>query len=435
MAILLFKKSIALLSDDDKQQISDEDSTTITQGGIYSISSNFTGTITVNTSDPVKFVSSHLKNVQIESSSGANIWIENMSITNTEDKSAFKFQGSGNVLTVVGNNSFSTSGNSAVINAGDGLNVQGTGADNSKLNLTNSGNSYGAGIGSDAGETSNADIVISGITLTTKVYDGASVGSGGKGGSIGNIIIEDSTMNLNGHYNANIGSGGSNSSAGNITIVHSNITSKNVDTGIGSGYPGSSCGDIDIYNSTMDITNNFSACIGSGDGATCGDILISNSNITGKSDDGACIGTGQNNASVGDITVINGTKVKHISQNGAAIGTGLTGEVTGKIRYSNTIEVDASECYVDPADKDHPGIGRGKNGTANTEDFEEIEDDSEYNRIVTHTSDNPLWIQHGTQSGQRINVFINNMQTKALKSTFPSKSDLAQLDALSRTCW
>ena len=51
---------------------------------------------------------------------------------------------------------------------------------------------------------------------------------------------------------------------------------------------------------------------------------------------------------------------------GACIGTGLTGHVTGKIYYSNTIEVDSSNCYVDPADKVvlvAPVAKRGAKGT------------------------------------------------------------------------
>ena len=45
--------------------------------------------------------------------------------------------------------------------------------------------------------------------------------------------------------------------------------------------------------------------------------------------------------------------------------------------------------------------------------------------------DNPLWIQHGTQSGQRINVYINSMQTKDLKGKIPNEADAAQLEAWS----
>ena len=429
-----FAKDVAEADPNYQVQITNLSNQPITQGGVYQIDPNFTGTITVNTTEPVKFVpynsSQFLNNVQIQAGGNANIWIEGLKITNTQDMSAFKFSGTGNVLTVEGSNTFNSSGaNTAVINVGGGLNVQGTGS----ISLTLPSNSKGAGIGSDMGEKSNADILISGVSLTANVYDGAAVGSGGYGGSIGNIIVEDATLNVKGHYNANIGSGANNASAGNITVVHSNITSNNVDTGIGSGFPKCTCGDIDIYNSTMNISNTHSACIGSGDTSKCGDIYVSNSDITGKSTNGACIGTGQNSATSGNITVVNGTKVKHTSPNGAAIGSGLTGNVTGKISYSDSVKIDASGCYVDSTHEDHPGIGRGRNGYAPVGAVEKEDDDTEYHPPTwktIRTGENPLWIQHGTQSGQRIHVYINSMQTKALRGTIPNEFDEAQLAAL-----
>ena len=406
----------------------------VTQGGVYTIDSGFTGTITVDTTDAVKFVSADssqtLSNVQITgpAGGGANIWIENLNITNSAGTSVFKFQGSDNVLSVAGDNTFTNSGNAAVINIGGGLSVQGDGS----ITLNNTGTSGGAGIGSDAAENSTANVVVSGVNVTANVYDGAAIGSG-KSGSIGNVIVENSTLNLHGHYNANIGSGASNASAGNIIIVHCNVTSNNIDTGFGSGFPGSTCGDIGIYNSTLNISNIYSACIGSGENAKCGDIYVSNSNITGKSSDGACIGTGKG-ATSGDITVTNGTFVKHASPNGAAIGTGINGTVTGKIKYSDTITVDWTQCYVDPADEEHPGIGRGKNGSATIDDFEAIDDSPEYIPVVEIVNQkSALQIQHGTQANQRINVFINSMKTKDLKGVIPNEADKAQLAALSNS--
>ena len=434
-----FFKSVSSPSETYYKEITNLDNTPITQSGVYTIDSNFSGTITVNTTEAVKFVSSNptqfLNNVQITGPSGgnANIWIENLKIKNDAGTSVFKFQGSDNFLSVVGDNffNFSTASNAAVINVGGGLNVQSTSG--GSITLTNPGESNGAGIGSDAGENSTADILISGVNINATVYNGAVIGSG-RGGSIGNITIDESTMNLKGNWNANIGSGAHGASAGNIIIVHSNITSNNVDTGIGSGYPGSTCGDIGIYNSTLDITNIHSACIGSGEGATCGDILVSNSDITGNSTHGACIGTGSSSATVGDITVINGTKVKHTSPDGAAIGSGLNGKVMGKIQYSDDIEVDASNCYVHPLDADHPGIGRGRNGTATVDaSIEPTNNSPEYIPIVNMVNSNPLWIQHGTQANQRINVGINSMQAKDLKGDIPNEADKSQIAALSNS--
>ena len=42
-----------------------------------------------------------------------------------------------------------------------------------------------------------------------------------------------------------------------------------------------------------------------------------------------------------------------------------------------------------------------------------------------------LWIQHGIQSNQRTNVYIESMQTRDLKGVFPNEADSSQLTALS----
>lgn len=144
-------------------------------------------------------------------------------------------------------------------------------------------------------------------------------------------------------------------------------------------------------------------------------------------------GTALCNATVGDITVLNGTKVIHSSQQGAAIGSGHTGRVTGKIYYSSSIEVDATNCYVHPEDAAHPGIGRGLAGYAEVGDFQLIDDSVEYTEfielVVTNTTSrfSPLWIHDGTHAGERIHIYINNMQTYALKSSV----DEEQLNLLS----
>lgn len=381
-----FFKTVSSPTQSYSAQITGADNSTITKGGIYTIDSDFTGAINVNTTEAVKFVSSNsaqtLNNVQITGPSGgdANIWIENLSIENNAGMSIFKFQGSNNVLNVAGENNFKFLGASyaAVINVGDGLNVQST--SNGSITLKNPSGSGGAGIGSNASESSNANIVISGVNITANVYRGAAIGSG-QSGSIGNITIENSTMDLHGNYNANIGSGHSHASAGNIMIVNADITSENVDTGVGSGFSYSTCGNIGIYNSILNISNTYSACIGSGEASSCGDIFVSNSDITGKSSVGACIGTGSSSATAGDITVINETKVKHNCPKAAAIGSGKNGIVTGKINYSNSIKVDWTNCYVDTLDLEHPGIGRGKGGKVQgigEDNFKPVSDSTEY---------------------------------------------------------
>ncbi len=416
----------------------------MTQGGVYTIDSNFTGTITVGTTDAVKFVSADssqtLRNVQITgpAGGGANIWIENLNITNTNNNSVIKFQGNNNVLSVAGDNTFTSTGSASLINVGDGLNVQST--SNGSITLKNPSSSSGAGIGTDENGTASGDIIISGVNVTANVYDGAAIGSG-VSGSVGNIIIENSTMNLSGNFNASIGSGYDHASAGNIIIVHSNITTQAIDTGIGSGYWNSTCGDIEIYNSAVKVTNSDSPAIGAGDErGTCGNILISNSEISCASNHGAAIGSGRNATVRGDITIINESKITHVAKpngngDGAVVGTGLNGKVTGKIAISSSCTIDATQAYLDANQMPpYSGIGVGRGGSAqNIGGVEDIKDSYEYVPSSTMNDRETLWLQHGTQANQRINVRINSMKTKDLKGSIPSEADKAQLAALSDT--
>ena len=440
-----FFKTVSEPNQSNSEQITGTDYS-VTQGGVYTIDSNFTGTITVDTTDAVKFVSADssqtLSNVQITgpAGGGANIWIENLNITNTNNNSVIKFQGSDNVLSVAGDNSFafSSASSAAVINVGDGLSVQST--SNGSITLKNPSSSNGAGIGTDENGTASGDIIISGVNVTANVYNGAAIGSG-QSGSVGNIIVENSVMNLSGHYNASIGSGYSNASAGKIIIVHSNITTQAIDTGIGSGYWNSTCGDIEIYNSAVKVTNSDSPAIGAGDaGGICGNILISNSEISCASNHGAAIGSGRNATVQGDITIINESKITHVATpngngDGAVVGTGLNGRVTGKISISSSCTIDATQAYLDANQMPpYSGIGVGRGGSAqNIGGVEDIQDSYEYIPSSTMNDREALWLQHGTQANQRINVRINSMQTKDLKGSIPSEADKAQLAALSDT--
>ena len=435
----------------------------VTEDGIYVIDADFNGTINIADSAPnVTFrranSSAPLQNVSIVGSSNgnANIWIENMSVNNNVDQSFIKFQGSGNVLTVKGNNTFTNTMDIysdeymtvAAINSGDGLNVQGYGsASKLTLNITDNNNgdyySEGAGIGSDVGGSAGF-IGLVNLNFEINAGDGAGVGSGCYGASVGDITVENCTGTFTGGVNSCIGSGFDNSSAGNILVVSSTIIdTSSVDTGIGSGYSESTCGDITIRNSYVEVHNSDSPAIGAGDTqSTCGDIYISNSEINCSSYHGAAVGSGRNATVNGNITLINGTKVTHVARaygsystgDGAAVGTGLGGKVVGAIQISNSSIIDASRAYLDPEQvPPYSGIGKGRGGDAsNIGDVEDIEDTEGSTDSTTYveTVFNPLWIQHGTQSGQRIHCYINSMQTKDLRGTIPNEADFAQLDAL-----
>ena len=386
----------------------------VTEDGIYVIDADFHGTINIaDSAQNVTFrranSSAPLQNVSIVAPSGgnANVRIENMAVNNSVNQSFIKFQGSGNVLTVKGSNTFNSTIAEdyitvAAINSGSGLNVQGYGSA-STLTINNYGD--GAGIGSDSGGSAG-NIGLVNLNFEINAGDGAAVGSGTSNASVGDITVENSTGTFTGGTNSCIGSGYGNSSAGNILVVASTIIdTSSVDAGIGSGYYESTCGDITIRNSYVEVNNSDSPAIGAGDAqSTCGDIYISNSEI---------------NCS---------------SYHGAAVGTGLGGKFLGAIQISSSSIIDASRAYLDPEQvPPYSGIGKGRGGDAsNIGDVEDIQDTEDPTDSTTYveTVFNPLWIQHGTQSGQRIHCYINSMQTKDLRGTIPNEADEAQLAAL-----
>ena len=98
----------------------------ITADGIYSLASGFSGTLNVSAQN-VKIVgdtSTTFTNAQINvTASNANLWIENLNITNSGTLSAIRFGSGTNTLIVKGNNTLSVGGSQAAINIGGGLNI------------------------------------------------------------------------------------------------------------------------------------------------------------------------------------------------------------------------------------------------------------------------------------------------------------------------
>ena len=283
---------------------------TITSDGVYTIQSGFSGTINVNAKN-VKITqedsSTALSNVSIIGASGgnANLWIENLNVTNTENKNIIKFGSGGeNNLTVKGTNELCMLGgysnSKAVINIGGGLTIEGDGT------LTARRDTYsteGAGIGSDAYELiSSSNIVIKGdVTINSQLSNGAGIGSGWNG-EVGNIVIYGgATVNISstGGQGAGIGSGAANGNCGDIIICSgANVTAfSSYGAGIGSGGYGGKAGNIAIY---------------------------SGANVNAVSSSGAGIGSGYLSGKVGDITIYSGADVTAVSSSGAGIGTGNT---------------------------------------------------------------------------------------------------------------
>ena len=359
----------------------------ITSGGTYSIVSDYTGTIIINTTDAVTIDGTNagaLSNVNITvNSKTANLKIKDLNITNSSG-SIIKFgTGKDNKLTLAGTNTLKTKDNYfSAINNGGGLTIDGEGilnvtakdgaaigsnAYNDDANLDimsplgdiiinggtiNAKAGYGAAIGSGAGNysvkynsslNSVGDIIVNGGNVTATSSNGAGIGTGWYGGYVNDIVINGGTINAQGTYNGT-GIGGADSrKAGSITINGGEITA----TGYyGAGIGGSLERDITIKDGTIIAKSGWGAGIGSdgpshgsldsSGGTIKGNIIISGGTVTAASgagadivanynDGGAGIGGGRNGSVDGDI-IINGTaNVTAIAgRNATAIGSGYS---------------------------------------------------------------------------------------------------------------
>ena len=156
------------------------------------------------------------------------------------------------------------------------------GADDTFLNATGFGGSYGAGIGA----TNSANIIINGGNITAQAsYGSAGIGSTGWGHTCGDITITGGIINaIAGNSSAGIG-GSNTGNCGNILITGGNIQAKGGTTspGIGSGVA-SSCGTIDITGEAVVVaTKGSGALVSIGHsqlGGSCGAVTITSPNVT-----------------------------------------------------------------------------------------------------------------------------------------------------------
>ncbi len=416
-----------------------------------------------------------LIDVYIETRASGNtaLWLDNLNLmystknknvslySNTPvfNKSFIQFQGSNNVLKLVGNNTItlaSTLGGigsgwsnatyeKAFVNVGNGLTIEG---DSSGSLTFNEGNLnphaiYGAFIGSDHDEESNADIIInSGKIITTSsetvpygTANGAVIGSG-SGGSIGNIVINGGTFDMNVSGGGACIGGGTNTTTGHITVQDATIKAQCDDGAcIGSGC----CTDVDnpsrtdyiyVLNSELNLSN----------------VEKGHTNWEDPSGTGAAIGGGgtYSGAStyVGDITVENST-VKAVTDRGAGIGTGGDSEYNEIGNpHAYGIKIIDSTLDITVNDSRAEEIGKGVNGIIPVEEVEEevtemrtrtitvpheetvtktrtitvpheITKTIEYQETIK-TADNPLIIHTGPKANEELRLHINDMRTKAL---------------------
>ena len=138
----------------------------ITTGGVYELAADYSGTLTVSAPDVILRGTAAMQEVYIVDNGAENLYLRNINITNSQDRSAIAFSGSNNTLYLLGNNSITATGldEKACINAGGGLTIAGKGTLDVAATFvpekehTNSAD-CGAVIGSDA-EGTCGDITI-----------------------------------------------------------------------------------------------------------------------------------------------------------------------------------------------------------------------------------------------------------------------------------
>lgn len=351
---------------------------TIASAGVYTIPSGYSGTITIasdvaGATKGVKLVQADpttaLSNTYIVGPSGgnANLWLENVNISDSNGKNVIQFQGAGNVLSIKGSNTLLGGGAKAVIHVGDGLTVEGTGS------LT-SASQMGAAIGTNQGETTNAaPLTINSGTynITSQADSAASAIGSGQNSSIGDITINGGTFTLGNSqtWGGPIGAGHQSNNQGGIYINNANIDIKAYDAGIGSGYWGS------LHENPV------------GSGSADGPIIINNSDVATISTQGAGVGSGEN-GHVGVITIDGCIMMvkKPLGTAKEAIGAGASQATAGEVTITNSIVL----YEGDPVPTTPPTYGKV--------------------RVLGH----PLIIHTGTKSNQELYCYIEDMRLNAL---------------------
>ncbi len=278
------------------------------------------------------------------------------------------------------------------------------------------------------------DLIIGDNVTITATVQGAAIGSGGGLSRMGDILIGGyaKVTATTSTVSATIDSGRMrNISIGDNATVTATSGSA---AAIGAGQQ-SSVGDISIGNNATVIAKSLNAGAGIGTApnlSRAGNILIGgNASVTATSFYGAGIGCGSSYSSVGDITISSSATVDakstgdHRGYIGTDIGAGYLGSIVGTISNGLTtfdITLDLGiVAQVEPTTN-------SSTGTTSTDKTRTKE-----------IAGNPLRIQSGTTADDFINVFIEDMRTKALGvgklfdegGNLINASDIAQYNALS----
>ena len=315
-----------------------------------------------------------------------NLTVSGLNVLVSGGKSVIQFKGAGNTLALTGVNTFASADNSyyskALVNVPEDseLTIKGGGT----LNITQVSNTYGAGIGGNAGQIAGT-ITINGGTINGVSYDGGAIIGGGSNAGVKKVTVNGGVLNLElpyytgrSAYGAGIGSGDTASKgATSIEINGGEINGETQGNSalIGSGYATTVRPNIVINGGKLNLRSSASeigqlaggACIGSGAHRTGGDqavsarITINGGEIIATTNtDAAAIGGG---AGVdGAMVYVNGgTVTASTSDDGAAIGGGIYPPTSGgELRISaGTVKATATgsgpaigDSSVDNSDSD-----------------------------------------------------------------------------------
>ncbi len=350
----------------------------ITNDGVYSISSNYHGNINI-TAQNVKLIpetaGAQLTAIAIKTSpgGGTNLWLDGITIHNDNSASnnlyaqlcnVIKFQGSNNTLNICnsvelfGGNCTNPSGtmsnreNSAVVNIGDGLSINGVGS-SSSLKVIHTDVGDGNGVASAIG-TNNDGGTYGNLTIT----------------GLGNIAVGN-------EYGTGIGAAGATMGTITITDVGEIRTYNGGGTGIGQ-YNGT-CGAI-----TISAQHLYGSCAYV---SRAGSIIDHGASSLTVTADYILLGAKPSTASVGSYNINNSTSGTTISGTGAAVLNGTAYNPTGQSYTANT-------SYLNREVFESFGTTSNSNG-----------DGIKLPGLVIHT---------GTKANQHLRVIINSMDTGTL---------------------
>ena len=428
--------------------------TSITEDGIYEFAPDYSGTLTISASSveimgPSSGVT--LNEVYLVDNGLDDLYLKNVKINNTQDKSAIAFDSSTkNTLHLFGSNSIYdwnkavAAKMTATVNAGGGLFIVGNGT----LSITHGGHPQGAMIGSDYDGTCGDIAIGQQVKITVVSHqggaNGAGIGSGGGVGSCGNIsigtgsivnVLYDYSESGNGQCAAAIGAGnsftaGSYPHCGNITVYSGATVSAKSEagSGIGSSSPAGECKDITIFSDAkVDASSHRSPGIGAGSTngvltSKCGNITIysySSGKVTAKAynkdkfnltwyaDD---IGAGDYrypNSIVGSVNLLN--TVNNTTGGIADFSEPTLGETT-KTQY---------EITTDTITKTETSISITKTSTTQYDTFTTVTDSITTTVFVIEPElvpvlQDPLIIHTGPRQNEELHIFINDMRPKAM---------------------